>query len=106
MRIVACITGGIMWSFAIASTIVDIDTCTPISKFWDGSIKGHCINKNVFYIFGSTMQLVTDVAVLVIPLPFVWSVRIDTMKKIGLSVIFLLGGVYGSPQSETPKVNH
>lgn len=105
MRIVAYITGAIMWGFAIASTIVDINTCTPINSLWNTHISGHCINKNVFYVFGSSVQLVTDVAVLLIPLPFVWSVHIGTTKKIGLSVIFLLGGLYDSPQSERPRAH-
>ena len=106
MRIVSYITGAIMWGFCIASIIVDIDTCTPISYFWDKKIKGYCINTDVFYFVGSTTQLVTDVAVLLIPLPVVWNLHIGTTKKIGLSIILLLGGMYGSLSFESSKVNY
>jgi len=93
MRIVSYITGGLMWSFCIATTVISIDTCTPIRSFWDISVHGHCINKNVFYLVESSMQLVTDIMVLLIPLPAVWNLHIGSTKKTGLSVIFLLGGV-------------
>ena len=106
MRMVAYITAAIQWSFCIASTIVDIDTCTPLKYFWDKAIPGgHCINTHVFYIVGSTMQLVTDVVVLLIPLPVVWSLQIGVPRKIGLSVIFLLGSMYDSPSFEISKGN-
>ena len=94
MRIVSYTTGAAMWGFCIASTIVDIDTCAPISHFWNQNIPGgHCINTNVFYIIGSSVQFLTDLAVLVIPLPVVWSLNIGVAKKIGLSFVFLLGGL-------------
>ncbi len=93
MRMVSYITGAIMWGFCIASTIVDIDTCAPVSYYWNKNIpNGRCIDTNVFYIVGSSMQLVTDLTVLILPLPVVWSLNTGTTKKIGLSVVFLLGG--------------
>ena len=106
MRMVAYTVGAIEWCFCIASTIVDIDMCTPVKYFWDKSVGGHCVNTGVFYIVGSTMQLVTDVVVLFIPLPVVWSLHIGTSRKIGLSIIFLLGSVYDSPTFHKPDIDY
>ena len=110
MRMVACITGAILWSFGLASTIVDIDVCTPIRSYWaipiNGHVEGHCVNTHVFYIFVAVMQLLTDIAVLLIPLPFVWRLQISDAKKVALSIIFLLGSLYVSPQIESPHVRY
>ena len=93
MRIVAYITGAIMWSFCVASTIVDINMCTPISRYWEIPVYNHCVNKYIFYMFGAIMQLLTDVVVLIIPLRFVWSLKVCNAKKTALSIIFLLGSL-------------
>ena len=105
MRIVAYVTGAMELSFGISATVVDLVTCIPINAFWDETVKHHCIDTYTFYIVDSAMQLVTDVVVLLIPLPVVWSLRIGTPRKIGLSVIFLLGSMYDSLGSERLEIN-
>ena len=100
MRMVAYVTGAMELSFGISTTIVDIVTCIPVRFFWDPTVNGHCVDTHTFYIVDSAMQLITDVVVLLIPLPVVWSLQIGTPRKIGLSVIFLLGGLYDSLEFE------
>ena len=94
MRLATYIIGAIMWGFGIATTIVDLAMCTPVNFFWDKTVPGgRCINQNAFYITGSSVQLLTDIVILVIPLPAVWSLQINIAKKIALSIIFLLGSL-------------
>jgi hypothetical protein len=40
-----------------------------------------------------TVNIITDVYLLLIPLPVVWQLRLPTKKKLGVWFIFLSGGV-------------
>lgn len=41
----------------------------------------------------ASLGLVGDVFTLVLPIPMVWSLRVSRRQKIGLSIVFLLGGL-------------
>jgi hypothetical protein len=43
--------------------------------------------------YGSIPNLVTDVVVLILPLPLVWGLHVSSKEKIGLLVTFLLGSM-------------
>ncbi|KAL8690594.1 MAG: hypothetical protein Q9218_003998 [Villophora microphyllina] len=68
--------------------------CTPVAFFWDPTIPGgHCINFSAFARFTSTLNIVTDVLILAMPIPIVWSLHLEKSKKIGVCGLFLLGGL-------------
>ena len=88
------------WALCIASVgfgIIQccgiIFQCTPIAFFWDPTIPGgHCINISAFFRFANIANLLTDILILVMPIPIVWTLRLDRHKKIGVCGLFLLGG--------------
>lgn len=47
-----------------------------------------------FYITLASLNLVTDVAILILPISFIWHLQIQKSKKLWLSVVFLLGFMY------------
>ena len=39
--------------------------------------------------------MITDLVVLFMPLPVIWHLAISQNKKLGLSLVFVLGSLYG-----------
>ncbi|KAI1389371.1 uncharacterized protein F4822DRAFT_198577 [Hypoxylon trugodes] len=64
--------------------------CTPVASFWEGKIED-CIDQNTFYSASAIINVIGDVAVLVLPLPVVWKLNTSRSKKWSLSFLFLLG---------------
>ena len=50
-----------------------------------------CINTYMLVIGASIINVVTDIAMLIIPLVAVWNLHMQTKKKIGLTLVFLVG---------------
>jgi hypothetical protein len=43
--------------------------------------------------YGSIPNIVTDVVMLILPMPLIWGLHVSTKVKIGLLVTFLLGSM-------------
>ena len=67
--------------------------CIPISMFWDETVEGRCINRNEFYFASAIINVISDVAVLSLPIPVVWGLHTSRRKKFSLSFLFLLGAL-------------
>ncbi|KAJ5569703.1 uncharacterized protein N7459_009133 [Penicillium hispanicum] len=63
--------------------------CVPIHAFWTGG--GKCISFRGFGIGYAVVNITTDFAVWIMPIPMVWNVQLPTGQKIALSLIFILG---------------
>ena len=72
--------------------------CKPIRYFWDKSIPGgKCYGDTLLesYLLGAA-NIVTDIAVLVLPIPWLAKLQMDTSKKLALIGTFLLGSLWVS----------
>jgi hypothetical protein len=82
----------IVASYSIASVIVVIFSCYPVSKSWDPTIRGgSCVNLPVFYIANMSLNSATDIAVLLLPAPLLWGLRMPLRDKIALSGVLMTG---------------
>ncbi|TVY45761.1 putative membrane protein [Lachnellula occidentalis] len=72
----------ILWCFDFAS-------CVPFSYQWNKFIPGHCIDQNALFTWISIPNLVTDVAILVLPLPVVYQLKCSKAQKLGVTITFL-----------------
>jgi hypothetical protein len=70
-----------------------IFACTPIEKSWNPSIPGYCIDDYAVELFSAIFNVSTDVAILVIPMPLVWNLNLPVRLKIGLTLVFITGGL-------------
>jgi hypothetical protein len=64
MGLVACIT--------ISISIAMIFACTPIWYGWMPMAKDHCVDKAAIQYAGSSLNLVTDLLVLLLPIKYLW----------------------------------
>ena len=66
-----------------------IFVCSPISAYWnpDGH-DGRCLNYNVFGTWKPLPNIITDIVMLILPMPILWRTNISRPKKIGLIATF------------------
>lgn len=77
----------------ISNTLVAIFACTPIRGFYDFSVPAKCINTVQFYWASAVLNVITDFLILVLPMPVVWKLHMSLRRKIGVSLLFVMGGL-------------
>ena len=65
--------------------------CIPISKFWDKKAQGNCASEFSLLLAGTMGSVVTDIMVVLLPLPQVFKLNMKRRKKVAVSFSFLLG---------------
>lgn len=87
------IMASIVFMWWIGSFLAQALLCIPVEKNWDPTIRGHCGDPKLLEISTPVPWIVTDLAVLILPLPMIRRLHMPGNQKIGLSVLFLLGGL-------------
>ncbi len=71
--------------------------CDPPSYYWSKythKSHGSCLNLTVLLVVTASTNIVTDVALLILPMPVVWNLKVELSQKFAVCGIFLLGGLY------------
>lgn len=70
--------------------IVKIRMCAPIPMYWLGDVPGGtCLDQTAALIADSVISVVSDIIILILPLPLTWSLQMSRNRK--LRVMGLLG---------------
>ena len=77
----------------VSTFLVDIFTCRPIQKQWNPMIEGKCLDSIKLFYVTAGLNVFFDVAILASPMPLVWRLNATLKLKLGLSLIFVLGGL-------------
>ena len=77
----------------ISNTLVAIFACTPVRGFYDSSVQAKCINSVQFYWASAVLNVITDFTILVLPMPVVWKLDMTSKRKVGVSLLFVVGGL-------------
>lgn len=78
--------------YSAAATLEIFLICQPLASFWNPMIPGgHCGNLRQAWLAVGITNLLLDVFTILLPLPVLWSLKLATKCKVGLSVIFSLG---------------
>ncbi|KAJ5903893.1 hypothetical protein N7504_006276 [Penicillium tannophilum] len=83
---------GCLCTYYTVALIVKIRMCDPVPYYWLGSKlqgRGTCLDQTAALIADSVISLVSDIIILILPLPLTWSLQMPRNKK--LRVIGLLG---------------
>ncbi|KAI1633625.1 hypothetical protein F4809DRAFT_652463 [Biscogniauxia mediterranea] len=81
----------ILW--IILRTFIGIFQCTPVQYFWDTSIPGgYCaIDDRLFFIGNISVHIVTDIAVLYLPIFQLQKLNLPMIPRPGIVIIFMFG---------------
>jgi hypothetical protein len=93
-RIACYVLMFIVVTLAFSDIISGLTVCQPIAYMWDKTIPGgHCIDIVSFYRWGTLPNAITDLMMLILPLPVVWALHTTKRVKIGLTITFLTGSM-------------
>ncbi|KAK3322929.1 putative integral membrane protein [Apodospora peruviana] len=91
MRIVYMVAIVIVGGWGLSQLLVGIFICTPIEGFWDSTVESTCIPNIPQWYINAAGNIITDIAVFLLPLPAIWKLNLVKQQKILLLGIFCLG---------------
>ena len=80
-------------AYILALIGATIGQCIPVSFAWEAATDGQCIDIEAFWYSNASLNITTDVVILVLPLPYVYGLHLPKKQKIYLSLVFLIGGL-------------
>lgn len=79
--------------YAFASIIATVVQCTPLERIWDHTVPGTCINLTAFWYANASANIIGDFLILALPMPVVRSLQLPRRQRLGLMMVFALGGL-------------
>lgn len=89
--IIALITGCVLIAWWISFLFAIIFSCVPVESYWNKAIVGHCINEHTLSWGITGSELVVNIIMIILPIPWLWHLRLAWTKKLALIGIFSLG---------------
>ncbi|KAJ5296753.1 WD40-repeat-containing domain protein [Penicillium atrosanguineum] len=68
--------------------------CVPIHTFWSGHIlaaEAHCLPVGPVWYANAAMQIFSDVAILILPMPLLWKLHLPLRQRAGIMIVFGVG---------------
>ena len=65
--------------------------CKPEAATWNYTLGGKCVDGWSVDIATGALNIVTDLIILLIPLPILWDLQLSFQRKLGISLVFLVG---------------
>jgi fucose permease len=77
----------------LALTILNITQCRPVAAAWASPVpnSAHCTNIVTIYLSSAPLNIITDLAILFLPMPILTSMRLPKKQKIILVITFGFG---------------
>ena len=88
--IIIYISLAILVCYYVPALFIKVFFCRPVSAYWLGTDNGGtCIDQQKVIIADSAISMISDLWILVLPIPMLWSLNMTVIKK--LRVIGMLG---------------
>ncbi|GIJ91836.1 hypothetical protein Asppvi_010811 [Aspergillus pseudoviridinutans] len=79
--------------YYIPALFIKIFFCKPISAYWQGTSHGTCIDQQKVIIADSAISIASDLWILILPVPMLWSLQMSITKKLRVLGILGAGGL-------------
>ena len=74
--------------------------CQPLEAAWNPFIPGKCLpDRFIMHIISAAINTASDLILILLPQPVIWSLNMDWRRQVGLSAVFLVGGAYVPPKN-------
>ena len=91
-RLVIWILAAIVAATPFAVSLATVFQCSPVRYAWDKDIlRGTCIDAQKLYLYCGLPNIITDVVILLLPIPMIVKLHADKSHKFGISIVFFLG---------------
>ncbi|KAI0594935.1 integral membrane protein [Biscogniauxia sp. FL1348] len=67
--------------------------CIPVRAYWDTSVQdAHCLDQRKVFIADLCLAIITDLVILLVPIPLTWSLNMPLRKKVKIIALLGAGG--------------
>ena len=91
MIIPARALGGFIVVWNVGNIIGQLLICRPFALNWDQTIDGTCGSQPTYYFVMGIFNIVMDIIILAMPMPFLMKLKLATRKKLALVGMFAVG---------------
>ena len=107
-RITAYIMMVLAVLYSLSALLEIFFSCFPMPYLWDpaGNPGGYCINLGEAWLAVGLTNMIEDIIIILLPLPVLWSLQLDTRRKLIITAIFSLGILSVSPSAVLTKAYH
>ncbi|WVQ96569.1 hypothetical protein IAU59_003674 [Kwoniella sp. CBS 9459] len=92
LRIASIATMVVVMLTGVICTFISIFRCRPVSAAWSSRDNSQCIDVIALYLSSAPINILTDLAILLLPLPILTSLRMEYRQKVVLVTTFIVGG--------------
>lgn len=93
-RISVWATTAIVGLYTVVISALFLFNCVPPRKQFDLKVEGSCFDPGPLYIATAVSNIVTDIILILLPIPMVYQLHMPRPQKIGAVVVFGIGSVY------------
>lgn len=85
--------------YTVPNAILVLYACRPMHAYWDFAAQAtaHCVDLNWAFHTANTLNMLTDFAILLLPIWMLRPMQLPLLKKIGVALILMAGGLYVFP---------
>ena len=86
---------GVLVATAVATFIANLIECVPLESAWDVKVVAgaYCFNLQLFWLLISLPNIITDIVILVLPVPVICKIQLSQKDEIGLILTFATGSM-------------
>ncbi len=81
--------------YTVPNALLFLYICKPIASYWDWTIADStCLNQQAVFDAANILNMATDYMILLLPIWMLRPLRAPLLKKIGIALILMTGGLY------------
>ena len=85
--------GAFVLVYTTLFVLLDMFHCRPVYRAWSTMDKSSCLDMDTTWVVGGSLNAITDIAALCLPMPLLWQLHLTKEKRLQLMGVFLLGGL-------------
>jgi hypothetical protein len=93
-RLACFVVGAVVATYSSWAIVSGYVNCVPVAKFWNHDLPGSCLSFEAVWFFNASMNIATDVTLLILPMPLLAQLQLPRMQKIALMGVFAIGILY------------
>lgn len=75
----------------ISGIILSAITCNSHESIWHPWVRGRCVDRRSLGLATAFFNLFLDIAILILPQRIIWSMKMRSSRRLGVSMIFSVG---------------
>ena len=93
-RIACYLLASVLMGCLLGNVLATSLICVRVKALWDTRTgEGHCFHQNAYFRYSTLPNILTDICMLILPLPVIWQMSLSRRDKVGLTLTFGTGSV-------------